>query len=171
MQTVIKSCWDCKSTASSGMECLPKANEGFCQTANYFKRVNKLQIRTQKKKLVRIYQRWVWFLCLGCFHKLGFCLCSCSNGVLNVWINVICMWSTREGYRWKKINRYIRVSFRLLPITTPCSWTSTARSLKISFTSPICCWISWIPCSRSSITASLKAISLPNSRTSCLNEA
>lgn len=50
MQTAIKSCWDCQSTASSGLECLAKANEGFCQTANYFKRVNKLQIRTDRKK-------------------------------------------------------------------------------------------------------------------------
>lgn len=55
-----------------------------------------------------------------------------------------------------------------LPIITPWSCTSTARSLKISLTSPICCWISSIPCSLSSITASLKAISLSNSRTSCL---
>lgn len=57
-----------------------------------------------------------------------------------------------------------------LPIIAPCSWTITARSLNISFTSPICCWISWIPCSLSSIMASLKAISLSSSKTSCLQD-
>lgn len=53
-------------------------------------------------------------------------------------------------------------------ITTPWSWTRTARSLNISFASPICSSMSLIPCSLSSIMASLNATSLSRSITSCL---
>jgi len=55
------------------------------------------------------------------------------------------------------------------PITTPWSWTRTARSLNISFASPICSSMSLIPCSLSSIMASLNATSLSRSITSCLH--
>ena len=66
------------------------------------------------------------------------------------------------------VNQHNQKGSAVLPIITPCSWTRTARSLNISLTSPICCCISRMPCSRSSIKASWKTTSFSNKITSCL---
>lgn len=137
--------------------------------------------KEENGSLIKLYQRWTGFLYFRCLRKLGGSLCSRSMGALNVRTNVI----------WKNsmldINARVNTTFlskkkgsseinsliyrtESSPIITPCSWTNTAKSLKISFTSLICSWISLIPCSLSSIMASLNVISLSSSTTSCLNK-
>lgn len=126
-----------------------------------------------------VYQRWIRLLSLGSLHKLRGSLHSCRVRALNIRTNVI--WKVTYVKFWiKRVEKNIFMKSRDLnksiwrrqnsPIITPCSCTSMAKSLKISFTSPICSWISLIPCSLSSIMASLNAISLSNRTNSCLNK-
>lgn len=108
----------------------------------------------------------IWSLAFSCFYKLGFCMSSCSMCTLDVGANIV--WERINNIKLLKCLCLNQIIMNSLPIIVPCSWTSTARSLKILFTSPIWCCISCMPWSLSSIIASLKAISLSKSKTSCL---